>query len=118
MNQEFNNITVNSFKHYDSLKIKKEQIDLKQIFEKKNEQKLALENKFKQIYNNCVLKIKESIKYNKTNIIYSVPIKYVEIPDYKPSDCINYIEESLVKIGFIITKINESKIMIEWVKSC
>lgn len=116
MNNDKKNITLESFKYYDNLKIRKEELDMEKLFAKKIEHKVALENKFKQIYNNCVIKIKECIKYNKYDIIYTVPKKYIEMPDYKSIDCIKYIEKNLAKLNFQIIIVNDNKMYITWEK--
>jgi hypothetical protein len=116
MSDNFSRITVEDMKSYGGGKVKKDTVDVKKIMDKKKELSKEAIAKFVIIYNNCIAKIKDGLKYNKIDLIFTVPSIYVEIPKYDSYECLLYIQKNLIKEGFDAVIYSKNKIYVNWEK--
>lgn len=70
---------------------------------------------YEKIFNLCLNKIDLANNMNKTETIYEVPNGIYGSFDYKPFDCLEFIEEKLKKMHLDILILNEKTIYISWI---
>nr|QBK89007.1 MAG: uncharacterized protein LCMiAC02_01000 [Mimivirus LCMiAC02] len=80
----------------------------------------AKKNKIKAEYQRkyviCLNRIKKLNKSNITDMIYEIPIMMLNCSRYKPRDCLNYINERLLKqyMDTLILSDSDNRIFISW----
>ncbi len=80
----------------------------------KQEQRKKTQEKYHIYYIQCINKIKELNRLNKTDLFFQIPLKHFGDSHYNPSDCIDLIRHHLEQNKFYTTKISETKIFITW----
>lgn len=113
MSRRIDKISLNDDYIFDT-SVRKEKIDLNKIREDKIKILEKSQEKYKLIYNNCVSKIKESIKYGNMDISFTIPLFYKEYPGYSATSCIEYINKELSKEKFDIIVYDNNKLFISW----
>lgn len=106
-------IDIKYFKNL-SNKNKRNEINVKELIEENKKTSILSKQKYKVLYNNCINKIKEGIRKKEIDMIYTIPLVYLEIPDYKPEKCLKYIKKYLEKNNIYANIISDSKIYINW----
>ncbi len=93
--------TTQIFKSSELLKIREDKIN-------------KLYARYNSYYKLCVEKIKNTNNKHRTDIIYRVPVIIFGEPDYKASECLEFIKHKLDKEEFITMKINNTALFISW----
>ena len=82
---------------------------------KVREDKLVkLYNRYNGYYRLCIEKIKDANNRYRTDILFKVPGILFGEPEYKASECIDFIKQKLDKEDFITTKVNNITIFVSW----
>lgn len=86
-----------------------------QILKKKEQKRLLLFEKYDYLYNVCLEKISNANSAGMTDIIYSIPLFILSVPDYDSEMCIEYISEKLIHVGFNTDIISKTQLFITWI---
>ncbi|AYV78892.1 MAG: hypothetical protein Edafosvirus45_1, partial [Edafosvirus sp.] len=69
---------------------------------------------FNNIYRVCLEKIKRENEFNKTDIIFDVPLAILGNTEYKSIDCLDFIENKLRALHIDTYKLSARSIFISW----
>jgi hypothetical protein len=69
---------------------------------------------YKYYYKSCLDKIKMVNLTDKTDLVYTIPIRNAECPNYSASDCIDYIDSKLQEHKLDTLKMSKNSLFITW----
>ena len=95
-------------------KIKKKEFNVKSLIIEKEEKQQKIYDEYRRIYSILLTRIKAANKLNKTSLIYKIPIAVYACNNYLPIECLDYIENKLVELGFEIEIMSETSIFVNW----
>ena len=110
-NLNSNNIDVESLSN---LKNSKEIFDINMIISIKKQKREKLLETYITYYDRCIEKIKILNKRNICDLFFQVPFYIPDCFEYKPQDCIDFIQNKLKKYYMDSYKINNNTIFITW----
>lgn len=91
-----------------------ENFSVDSLLEVKKKKKRLIKTKYKEIYNACLMKIEESNKFGKVDIIYMIPIAIYGCNDYNIEECVKYVEKNLRKLHMDTLRLEIDKLFISW----
>lgn len=74
-------------------------------------------NVMKDIYNKVKIRINHHAKFGKTNCTYDVPSIIYGLPHLNLEEVGNYLEDTLIDEGFVVTRLSSTMLYISWEES-
>lgn len=93
---------------------KDESFDIKRIIAAKEERRKRLCNTYEKLYEKCVNKIDIANSLGKTDLLYYVPVKIKDVPEYNPKDCLIHIDKRIKSLYMDSHMVNNAIIFITW----
>lgn len=90
------------------------QFNIDKLISNKEEKQEKVIFEYRKVYNVCLSKITLFNSVHKTDFIYQVPGSVFMMPEYKPYNCLEYIQEKLSKLFIDTIILSENKIFISW----
>jgi hypothetical protein len=107
-------LNIDSLVNNNSFNVLNDEYIVKKIKNSKNKEKQKLNDLFESKYKDCLLRINNSIDLNKEELIFKVDDIYFGYNNYKSSECINFINEKLIKKKFKTQILSKNEIFINW----
>jgi hypothetical protein len=80
----------------------------------RKEKKNRVIDEYKKIFRMCLKKVDVANKLNTYDIVYEIPIAIYRCNEYRPKDCLNFIEERLKKLFLDTCVISDYSVFISW----
>ena len=93
---------------------KSESFDIKRIIAAKEERRKKLCSTYEKLCEKCMNKVEIANSLGKTDLLYYVPIKIKDVPEYNPKDCLNHIDKRIKSLYMDSHMVNNAIIFITW----
>jgi hypothetical protein len=113
---EFDSISVTSLSYTRSKQLQtKLCFNVNKLVTLREEKKKKIIKVYEKIYNICLNRIDKANTKNATQIIYTFSNAIFGEPDYRKSDCIQYVEKLLKEMKLDVIMLDSNQMYISWV---
>ena len=97
-----------------NLEEKEINFSVERLINHRKEKKNRVIDEYKKIFRMCLKKVDVANKLNTYDIVYEIPIAIYRCNEYRPTDCLNFIEERLKKLFLDTYVISDYSVFISW----
>jgi len=88
--------------------------DIKKLIDTREQKRKKLIDTYIKLYAQCINKITIANSLGKNDLLYSVTTYIKDVPNYKPDECLIYIQERIKSLYMDTYIVNKTTIFITW----